>query len=569
MEFSAKNFNVDPAICGWEPTHYALHSINITDPLIYYGHYFPLLTILFLSGYVFWKNPKGLPNRILLSLGIIFTIWILSGLAVWASGNATEIMFLWSILIHFDLLLYVVTFYFAYAFFKNQMPSWKVDLSFALLFVPLILFGHTSLNLAGFDFTNCWREALEGPLWQYYVYPVEIGITLYLLIFGLRHIKAQPKEVRMQDLIALLALICFLMSFSMGNIVGTIGGNWEIGQYGLLGMSVFVSIIAYLILKYRSFNVASLLAEIIAIWIIVLIGSLLFVEDITIIKSIAAGALFLALLLRLVITKNVRRDLKQHHEIEELAKNLQAANNRLKVLDKMKSEFISIASHQLRGPIASIRGYASMLTEGSYGQFPKQAGEILERISQSSKYMALMVDDYLNVSRIEAGSMGYNLTDCDLYLVTKSVVDETLPIALQKGLLLVFKPENTKECLVSADVAKVRQTLRNVIENAIDFTPSGSIVVSLGIDARKKKVRIQVTDTGIGMNKDTINSLFDKFARARNANKTNVMGTGLGLYISRKIVVGMKGKIWAESEGEGKGSTFIIEFPLLSGKAVK
>ena len=398
MEFSAKEFYVDPAICGWEPTHFALHSGNITDTLIYYGHYFPLLTILFLTVYVFWKNPKGLSNRILLSLGFIFTIWILAGIATWASGNATDIMFLWSILIHFDLLLYVATFYFAYAFFKNKMPNWKADLAFAILFIPLILFTHTPLNLAGFDFTNCWREALEGPLWQYYVYPVEIGITVCLLVFGLSHIKKQPKQVRKQDLIALLALICFLVSFSMGNIVGTIGGNWEFGQYGLLVMSFFVSVIAYLILKYRSFNVESLFAEIIAIWIIVLIGSLLFVENQIVIKSIAGGTLFLALLLRLVITKNVRRDFKQRGEIELLAQDLKTANSRLKVLDKMKSEFISIASHQLRGPITTIRGYASMLTEGSYGAFPPKAQEVLERIAESAKYMAIMVDDYLNVS---------------------------------------------------------------------------------------------------------------------------------------------------------------------------
>src|SRR5690606_38662749 len=107
-------------------------------------------------------------------------------------------------------------------------------------------------------------------------------------------------------------------------------------------------------------------------------------------------------------------------------------------LDKMKSEFVSIASHQLRSPITAIRGYVSMLVEGSYGKFPDKAREVLDRIAESSKFMAASIEDYLNVSRIEAGNMKYELSDFDLKEQTERVADEMRQVALKKGLVLIF-----------------------------------------------------------------------------------------------------------------------------------
>ena len=233
----------------------------------------------------------------------------------------------------------------------------------------------------------------------------------------------------------------------------------------------------------------------------------------------------------------------------------------------MKSEFVSIASHQLRSPITAIRGYVSMLVEGSYGKFPDKAQEVLARIGESSKFMATSIEDYLNVSRIEAGNMKYELSDFNLKEQAEKVSDELRQTAMKKGLVLVFRSGVSGSGMVHADIGKTRQVIMNFIDNSIKYTPKGTVTVVAHDDPKQKKMWVTISDTGVGMSTETLSEVFDKFVRAKNANQVNVTGTGLGLYVAKKMATGMGGKVWAESEGEGKGSSFHIEFPELPGKA--
>lgn len=120
--------------------------------------------------------------------------------------------------------------------------------------------------------------------------------------------------------------------------------------------------------------------------------------------------------------------------------------------------------------------------------------------------------------------------------------------------------------MIHADVGKTRQVIQNILDNSMKYTPSGTIKVLVHDDLKKKKITITVQDTGIGMSKETQEEVFEKFVRAKNANSVNVTGSGLGLYVAKKMVLEMKGRVWVESEGDGKGSTFHIEFPLIAGK---
>jgi signal transduction histidine kinase len=266
--------------------------------------------------------------------------------------------------------------------------------------------------------------------------------------------------------------------------------------------------------------------------------------------------------LGLMLVRSIQKTFKQKEEIEKLAKKLEGANAQLKVLDKMKSEFVSIASHQLRSPLTSIRGYASMLLEGSYGKIPEKARAAVERIADSSRFMAASVEDYLNVSRIQAGNMKYEYSDFNLKDLAAQVVDDTRAIAMKKGLLLTFKSDVSKRGIVHADIGKTRQVIDNLINNSLKYTPKGSIDVFVYDKPKIKKIFVEIQDTGIGMAPHAVENMFEKFERAENANAVNVTGTGLGLYIARKIAQEMKGNVTAASEGEGKGSTFTIELPL-------
>lgn len=280
---------------------------------------------------------------------------------------------------------------------------------------------------------------------------------------------------------------------------------------------------------------------------------------------VSSLALFLLSALAVLLIFRSRVEIEERQEAAELATSLAGANMRLERFDKMKSEFVSIASHQLRSPLTSIRGYTSMLLEGSYGKLPQKAREALQKIAESSRFMAFSVEDYLNVSRIESGNMKYNYSEVDVKKLTGEIVDELRPVALKRGLLLTLKSKLDGRGVVRADIGKLKQIIQNLIDNAMKYTQKGAIKVLVRDDVKKKKLFVDITDSGIGMSEETLQAVFEKFERAQNANEINVTGTGLGLYLARVMARAMKGDVKASSGGEGKGSTFTVEFPLVKG----
>jgi signal transduction histidine kinase len=315
--------------------------------------------------------------------------------------------------------------------------------------------------------------------------------------------------------------------------------------------------------KFNAFKTTMLTTEILIAALALLNLSLLFLPKINNVRVIAAITFALTVIVGLLLIRSSRRDQKQKEQIQQLASGLEQANDQLKQLDKMKSEFVSIASHQLRSPLTAIRGYSSMLLEGSFGPLPLKAKEAIDHINESSRFMASSVEDYLNVSRIQAGNMKYEYSDFNVRDLASRVADDTRPVALKKGLLLTFTSDLHKQGIVHADIGKTRQVIDNLINNSLKYTPQGSINIVVRDDSKLKKIYIDVRDTGIGMNPHTLENIFGKFERASNANDVNVTGTGLGLYIARKMAREMKGDVTAHSEGEGKGSTFTVELPLM------
>ncbi len=238
---------------------------------------------------------------------------------------------------------------------------------------------------------------------------------------------------------------------------------------------------------------------------------------------------------------------------------LEEANSRLRDLDRQKSEFVSFASHQLRSPLTAMKGYASLIIEGDYGPITADMKEAVSRIYESSNTLATVVDDYLNISRIELGSMKYNFKDIDARELVENIIAEQKPNIQKAGLKIDFNVFHNDSYKISADPDKFKQVITNIIDNSVKYTPKGSITVA--VERKDDKILFSVKDTGIGISKATIAVLFDKFTRANNANEVNIRGTGLGLYIAKQIVIAHNGRVWVESEGEGKGSQFYVEVP--------
>lgn len=263
-------------------------------------------------------------------------------------------------------------------------------------------------------------------------------------------------------------------------------------------------------------------------------------------------------------------------EVEHATKKLRSANHRLLELDKLKDEFVSLASHELRTPMVSIRNYIWMVLNGKGGKVNPKQREFLRRAYDSTSRLSRLVNSMLNLSRIESGRVILSVQQADIRMVLKDVVTEIGARADQLGIKLVIRQKiesvKTGDAVqlptVIIDIDKIKEVLVNLIGNSLKFTPvGGSITVALSVDP--ESVHISVTDTGVGLEKDQIPKLFQKFSMLResySANATTAQGTGLGLYICKSIIEMHGGKIWVESEGRGKGSSFIFTVPRFSEK---
>ncbi len=247
--------------------------------------------------------------------------------------------------------------------------------------------------------------------------------------------------------------------------------------------------------------------------------------------------------------------------LETLNSQISTTNDKLKTLDKLKTEFISLVSHQIRTPLTAIKGYASLLTEDSYGKLTDDQGNAVKRIYTSAQELTNMVEDFLNVSKIEQGGLKYEFMSVGLGAIVADLASEMKIPAESKHLEFKVQIPDGDEFLVSADPTKIKQVFLNLVDNSIKYTKTG--FVEVGIKREASNIVFYVKDSGIGMTEETRGKLFQKFSRGTEGGKVNTGGSGLGLYLAKEIVVAHKGDIAIESEGAGKGTTFIVTIPAL------
>lgn len=231
---------------------------------------------------------------------------------------------------------------------------------------------------------------------------------------------------------------------------------------------------------------------------------------------------------------------------------------REKQLERMKDEFLSVASHELRTPMGAIRANLSMILSGDYGPVNKDLIEPLSDMKNSTIRLVELVSDLLNVARIEAGRMKFELTSFDVKEAAQTVVTDLAPLGKEKGVKVAINPLKTVQP-IQGDINKVKQILTNLIGNSLKFTDKGSITVT--IIPGEDMVEITVTDTGIGITPEDQAKLFGKFNQITSAQAGKPAGTGLGLYISREMVRKMGGEMWIKHSELMGGSTFAFTLP--------
>lgn len=255
---------------------------------------------------------------------------------------------------------------------------------------------------------------------------------------------------------------------------------------------------------------------------------------------------------------------KKNVELAKMGERLSDANDKLKSLDKLKDEFISLASHELRTPMTTIKSYIWMVLQGEGGNVSEKQTEYLNRAYKSTDHLIALVNDMLNVSRIESGRITLNIAQTKLDQVVDDVVAELTPRATELDIEISAIPNNSLP-QVLADQDKIKEVLVNLVGNAFKFTPKkGKITISFA--QKDGMVETTISDTGVGIKKEDIPKLFQKFVMVGGSEQKalNAQGTGLGLYICKSIVELHGGKIWVKSDGIGKGSTFTFSLKISS-----
>jgi signal transduction histidine kinase len=241
-----------------------------------------------------------------------------------------------------------------------------------------------------------------------------------------------------------------------------------------------------------------------------------------------------------------------------IRKRLANQNKRLRELDRLKDEFIALVSHELRTPLTSIGGYLELILEEEVGELTTQQRRFIEVIERNAQRLLRLVGDLLLVAQIEASGLGLERSVVDLAKLAAEAVETARPRADKKGIDLSLVCE--EEPALACDPARLAQALDNLISNAVKFTPEGGHV-EVRVSCRQGRAAIEVEDSGIGISPAERDAIFAPFFRASNAVEREIQGTGLGLVITKAIVLAHRGEIHVESE-EGIGTTVRVELPL-------
>jgi signal transduction histidine kinase len=536
---------MNPIFCSTEiPNFLKIFDLSDAPQLLFYTYIPAIIISIFLGIYVY-RNSKTLESRLFSIITSLFTLWILDILIVWIAAYNNVLMFAWQITPIFEVPLFIFIIYFIYVVTDKERKDInpKLKLFFLAIMTSVFLIVPTHFNIPFYNISNC--EGIPGIFWNF-EYIFELISIAWVLGICLKRYRNLPKTDTFRKEIVYFGIgtVIFMILFVGPNIIGQITDIQTISFLDSLGMTLFLAFLVYLIVRFKEFNIKLLATQALVWALVILIGSEFFFVQNSINKILTAVTLVISAWLGLSIVRSVKKEIKQK---EELA-----------VTNEQLSEFMSFASHEIKGPMGFIKSISSMALSNDLGELNSKLREAIRRIYIRANDLIDLADQYLNKSKIELSQISYVFEDFDIGAELKQVVEDFQQNAEEQKIAVIYDNAGKEIFNVKADKGKMKEVFRNIIGNAIKFTPTGSVTAS--ISKTNDSVLIKVKDTGNGIEKEKISILFKKFSRA-DTKATNAGGSGLGLYLSKIFVEAHHGKIWVESEGIGKGTTFFVELP--------
>ncbi len=520
---------------------------------------------------VYLTNPKSATNKIFLILTVFTLIWLVIGYILRHPNFSYPAVFIERLAIFFAAPISSLFF-----LLSKTLPYEKLQLgklSFLIVVIATIIM--MALNISPYAFVS--GEVINGVIHQkpgigFLPFAVISTTFCVLAIYVLikRILDSQLQEEKRYLKIVLGGILLMLFS-----TVSTVLVPIILFQSGLfvpfapIYALFFFGATAYAIVKHHLFNIKVIATEALIILILILlfakiITSNSFTEGSVDILIFVATLIFGTLLIR-----SVRKEVEQREEMERLNKILAEEKARVEELSHFKTQLLSLASHQVKAPLSAIKGFVSLILDGTYGPITDATKLTLGKVKHSADGLVELINTMLDLRKVEEGKMEYQFSEVDIVKIVNDTVEELRPLATAKKLELTFAPPQ-KEIIATADASKLKQVIQNLIDNAIKYTPTPATEGQIGfvkVDLREgqsdetppKNITIlSVADSGFGIKPQLMPYLFEEFVRDENV-KREIRGTGLGLYIARKIVEAHGGRIWAESKGDGQGSTFFVE----------
>jgi signal transduction histidine kinase len=507
-----------------------------------------------LLAFVVYRSGHGkLTNKLFGLLSISLSLCLVAVRLSIEEGRSVEFSLTWIRLSVF----FAVPIVLLFSFLVRSIPDNDLGLSRRTILVhvvgSLVVMSLTLSPLVFFEAvpTSGIPRPIPGPAIVVFAGYVlgGTGAIIYTVIKKIRSLQGQERSQ--------LLYISFGALFMLFLVFATIIVPVAIFQNGVFVplfpayTLVFTGAASYAILRHNLFDLKVVATEVITLILWVVLFSKIFTAQ-NLAGAIVDGVVFIIIaVFGVLLVRSVRKEVEQRRQLEVL-------NKRLEELDEQKDEFLNIASHELRAPMTAVKGYISMVQSGDGGEVPVEAGKLLAEAAAESDRMLRLINNMLNVARIEEGRMVYETGEVKLAEVVERVFNEFTFDAQNKALNYTYEPAANISDLVEVDVDRIHEVVANLINNAIKYTDEGSVVARITNPATAL-VRVEVEDTGPGMTAEEVGKLFQKFYRAESYVGKK-MGSGLGLYISRLLVEKFGGKIGVKSQ-KGKGSIFWFELP--------
>jgi signal transduction histidine kinase len=492
---------------------------------------------------------------------VTFAAWCIFDLSAWFAFLGSKItMFTWSLIDLFALIFFFFSYYFLYTFItKHDLPFWQKSVG-GLLLLPTAIWTFFGSNLIAFESNFC--EALEHEtiaLYPYFVQGFFLIAVIALAVYWYHKAgdRTQKKEILLSSIGVSLFLGFFFLSTLGVNLLINYYESWvdyayNFEIYGLFGMPVLLVYLGYLIVRYRAFDLRIFNAQALAISTIAIVAAQYAFLNNTATFVLNSINLILVAIVSISLAKNVKKEIELRKEKEALAVELEAANKR-------QQETLRFITHEVKGYLTDGAAALDAMLTGMFGAISDDAHSMLAEALTKNRNALREIQNFLRIADFKTGKVAYAVKPFDF----KKELEETLVSpqenAKTKGLTFTVDIAPGDYTTTGDSDQLLNHVIGNLVNNAVNYTPQGDITVHLS--RTNGTILFSVKDSGVGLSDDDKAVLFTEGGHGKESRSVNPHSTGYGLFIAKKIVEAHRGRIWAESEGRGKGSIFSVEVP--------